>query len=246
MGSILLHILGVSGSPRIGGNTDLILNEALAASKSSGVETKLIRLSDYSLAPCNGCMACFATGNCAIKDDWQKLYNEITEADGIVLASPSYFQGVTAQMKIFIDRIGFLALARKRADFAGKVGGAIAVARKIRRFQHMQSNDYFPDSHWRGNSKRRQSLRHRKRQRRSPKRQRRYRNRKAARQRDSKSITIIGAGEGVRTSESRVMSPPNLRRYIPFFFEQLYFGPLIELPDCARGYFPSNNKMKKR
>ena len=108
----------------------MILNEALAASKSSGVETKLIRLSDYSLAPCNGCMACFATGNCAIKDDWQKLYNEITEADGIVLASPSYFQGVTAQMKIFIDRIGFLALARKRADFAGKVGGAIAVARR--------------------------------------------------------------------------------------------------------------------
>ena len=125
-----MYILGISGSPRIGGNTDLILKEALTAAKSSGAGIKLIRLSDYNLAPCNACMACFANGKCAINDDWKKLYDEITEADGIILASPSYFQGVTAQTKIFIDRIGFLALARRRVDFENKVGGAIAVARR--------------------------------------------------------------------------------------------------------------------
>jgi multimeric flavodoxin WrbA len=125
-----MYVLGVSGSPRVGGNTDLILNEALAAAKSKGAEVKLIRLSDYSLEPCNACMTCFSTGKCVIKDDWQKLYDELSSADGIILASPSYFQGVTAQMKAFIDRIGFVALARKRTDFAGKVGGAIAVARR--------------------------------------------------------------------------------------------------------------------
>jgi multimeric flavodoxin WrbA len=75
-------------------------------------------------------MGCFSTGKCVIQDDWQKLFQELVDADGIILGSPSYFQGVTAQMKIFIDRIGFLALARKRTDFAGKVGAVIAVARR--------------------------------------------------------------------------------------------------------------------
>lgn len=125
-----MYILGVSGSPRVGGNTDLILNEALKVAESNGAKIKLIRFSDYHLEPCNACMTCFEKSECNIKDDGQTLYDEITKADGIILASPSYFQSVTAQMKIFIDRIGFLALARKRQDFAGKVGGAIAVARR--------------------------------------------------------------------------------------------------------------------
>jgi len=123
-------IIGLSGSPRVGGNTDMILQEALAAAKAEGAEVKLIRISDYRIQPCNGCMACFGTKKCVTNDDGENLYKTIAEADGIILGSPSYFQGVTAQMKIFIDRIGFLALARGRKDFAEKVGGVIAVARR--------------------------------------------------------------------------------------------------------------------
>ena len=123
-------IIGLSGSPRVGGNTDIILEVALAASKGEGAEVKLIRISDYHIQPCNGCMACFGTKKCVIDDEGETLYHEIVKADGIILGSPSYFQGVTAQMKIFIDRIGFLALARGRKDFAEKVGGVIAVARR--------------------------------------------------------------------------------------------------------------------
>ena len=123
-------IIGLSGSPRVGGNTDIILEEALAAAKGEGAEVKLIRISDYRIQPCNGCMACFGTKKCVIDDEGETLYHEIVKADGIILGSPSYFQGVTAQMKIFIDRIGFLALARGRKDFAEKVGGVIAVARR--------------------------------------------------------------------------------------------------------------------
>ena len=123
-------IIGLSGSPRVGGNTDIILEEALAAAKGEGAEVKLIRISDYRLQPCNGCMACFGTKRCVIDDEGETLYQEIVKADGIILGSPSYFQGVTAQMKIFIDRIGFLDLARGRKDFAEKVGGVIAVARR--------------------------------------------------------------------------------------------------------------------
>jgi multimeric flavodoxin WrbA len=123
-------IIGLSGSPRVGGNTDIILEEALAAAKGEGAEVKLIRISDYHVQPCNGCMACFGTKRCVIDDEGETLYQEIVKADGIILGSPSYFQGVTAQMKIFIDRIGFLDLARGRKDFAEKVGGVIAVARR--------------------------------------------------------------------------------------------------------------------
>jgi multimeric flavodoxin WrbA len=126
----MLRILGVSGSPRVDGNTDLILNVTLQAAKSSGAETALIRLSDYKLEPCNACMACFSSGRCVIQDDGQTLYDQLTASDGLILGSPSYFQAVTAQMKTFIDRMGFLALARKKQDFVGKSGGVIAVARR--------------------------------------------------------------------------------------------------------------------
>ncbi len=125
-----MRILGISGSPRVGGNTDLILNVALQAAKDSGAEVELIRLSGYHLEPCNACNSCFSTGKCVIQDDGQKLYEQLTGADGIILGSPSYFQSVTGPMKIFIDRMGFLALARKKQDFVGKVGGVIGVARR--------------------------------------------------------------------------------------------------------------------
>jgi multimeric flavodoxin WrbA len=125
-----VRIIGISGSPRAGGNTDIVLLEALAAAKDEGAEVGLIRISDYRLEPCSACQACSTSKKCAIDDDCEKIYQEILRADGVILGSPSYFQAVTAQMKTFIDRIGFLALARGRKDFAGKVGGVIAVARR--------------------------------------------------------------------------------------------------------------------
>jgi multimeric flavodoxin WrbA len=108
----------------------LVLQEALEAAKAKGAEVKLIRICDYHLSPCNGCMACFGTKKCVNEDDGETLYQEIMKADGVIMGSPSYFQGVTAQMKTFIDRIGFLALARGRKDFAEKVGGVVGVARR--------------------------------------------------------------------------------------------------------------------
>lgn len=125
-----MRIIGISGSPRVGGNTDMILREALMAAEEEGVEVGLIRICDYRLEPCDACSTCFDTKKCVIGDDCEKLYRELVNADGVILGSPSYFQGVTAQMKIFIDRIGFLALARGRKDFVDKVGGVIAVARR--------------------------------------------------------------------------------------------------------------------
>jgi multimeric flavodoxin WrbA len=125
-----MRILGISGSPRKDGNTDTIIKEALNAANEEGAEIELIRLSDYNLSPCTACGVCHKTKDCSIKDDYEKLYQLIAKSDGIIIGSPSYFQGVTAQMKTFIDRIGFVCLARGRRDFEGKAGAAIAVARR--------------------------------------------------------------------------------------------------------------------
>ena len=69
-----VRIIGLSGSPRLGGNTDFILQETLAATKAEGADVNLIRIFDYHLKPCNGCMACFNTKKCGIEDDVEKLY----------------------------------------------------------------------------------------------------------------------------------------------------------------------------
>ena len=124
------RVLGISGSPRLGGNTDWIVQESLNAASKNGATVKLLRICDYNLRPCDACQACFSTGRCAIVDDVEKLYQAIADVDGVILGSPVYFQGVTAQMKTFIDRVGYLHNARGRKDFEGKVGGVIAVARR--------------------------------------------------------------------------------------------------------------------
>jgi multimeric flavodoxin WrbA len=125
-----LRVTGINGSPRVGGNTETILREALGAAKKEGAEIELICLSDYKLEPCDVCETCFETKNCVKDDDWEKLYHEVLKSDGVILGSPAYFQSVTAQMKTFIDRIGWLCIARGRTDFEGKVGGVIGVARR--------------------------------------------------------------------------------------------------------------------
>ncbi len=125
-----MQIVGISGSPRRGGNTEIILKEALGAAANAGAEVDFLCLSDYQLKPCTACGTCFETKQCTIQDDGEQLYQRIVKADGVILGSPSYFQGITAQMKTFIDRIGYLHIARGRKDFEGKVGAAIAVARR--------------------------------------------------------------------------------------------------------------------
>jgi len=102
----------------------------LDAAKEGGAEVELVRLADYRLRPCDACGACSKTKNCVIDDDGEKIYQMILASDGVVIGSPSYFQGVTAQMKTFIDRIGYLHIARGRKDFMGKVGGVVGVARR--------------------------------------------------------------------------------------------------------------------
>ena len=97
-------MLGIAGSPRRGGNTDLLLAEVMKGAASRGAEVKTIILNDLKITPCQHCDACLETGRCKYQDDMQMVYQELEQADRIVLASPIQFMGLTAQVKAMIDR----------------------------------------------------------------------------------------------------------------------------------------------
>jgi len=109
-----LRVLGIAGSPRRGGNTDLLLAEVMRGAASQGAETKTIVLSQLNIAPCQHCDACLETGGCKVKDDMQMVYDELEQADRLVLASPVHFMGVTAQAKAMIDRCQALWVRKYR------------------------------------------------------------------------------------------------------------------------------------
>ncbi len=99
-----MNVLGIFGSPRRGGNTELLLEEALQGAETEGAKVARLHLSDFTITPCKECHGCDAAGNCVILDDMQKIYPKLLEADAIIVASPIFFYGVTAWTKALIDR----------------------------------------------------------------------------------------------------------------------------------------------
>jgi len=99
-----IKVLGLFGSPRRGGNTDLLLEEMLKGAQSQGAEIERIFLSQLNISPCQECRKCEVSGNCVINDEMQEIYPRLTKANFIILASPIFFYSVTAQTKILIDR----------------------------------------------------------------------------------------------------------------------------------------------
>ena len=100
-----MHTLIILGSPRKNGNS-----ETLAQSVVSGIEQRpdatveFIRLNDLRISPCQGCGGCNKTSTCVIKDDMTALYEKVDSCDHLILVSPIYFYGLSAQCKTFIDR----------------------------------------------------------------------------------------------------------------------------------------------
>jgi multimeric flavodoxin WrbA len=99
-----LKVLGIMGSPRIKGNTDLLLGEALKGAQSQGAEIEKIIVDKLKIAPCKEYYGCLRDGNCVIRDDMDNIYPKLLEADRIIIASPMFFYGVTGQLKALIDR----------------------------------------------------------------------------------------------------------------------------------------------
>jgi len=122
--------IGIVGSPRKNGNTEILTEHTLRAIAEEGLETELIRLAGLDIRPCNACMVCREEEPqpCPINDDLLPIYNKMLEAEAIILASPVYFGSATALLKAFIERTGYIAYRKK--PFAGKVGGPLVVARR--------------------------------------------------------------------------------------------------------------------
>jgi multimeric flavodoxin WrbA len=99
-----MHVLGIYGSPRREGNTELLLKRLLQGCRDAGAETEEIFLRDLKISPCLEIYACKKDGQCPIADDMQPLYLKFVETDALALASPVFFYAVSAHTKAFIDR----------------------------------------------------------------------------------------------------------------------------------------------
>lgn len=99
-----MKILGIMGSPRIKSNTDLLLEEALRGARVQQAEVEKIVVDRLKIAPCREYYGCLKDGNCVIRDDMDAIYPKLVAADGIIVASPIFFYGPSAQVKALIDR----------------------------------------------------------------------------------------------------------------------------------------------
>lgn len=124
-----MKVVGIVGSPRRNGNTEILMIHALKAVMESGLDTELLSLSGKDIRGCNACMACAKKEECSIKDDLFPIYLKMKAADAIILGSPVYFGSATALMKALMERTGYIS--RLNGDpLKGKVGAPLVVARR--------------------------------------------------------------------------------------------------------------------
>jgi multimeric flavodoxin WrbA len=99
-----MKVLGIMGSPRRQGNTEILLDQALAGAQEAGADVEKVVVSQLKISPCREIYACFKDGNCPIRDDMHGVYDKLLEADHVVFASPIFFYGITSQAKALVDR----------------------------------------------------------------------------------------------------------------------------------------------
>ena len=99
-----MKVLGILGSPRRGGNSEILMRAFLEGAAEAGAEVEEIILRDLKISPCLEIYHCFKDGTCPIKDEMREIYDKLLEADVVALASPVFFYGVSAQSKAMIDR----------------------------------------------------------------------------------------------------------------------------------------------
>lgn len=99
-----MNVLGLMGSPRMGGNTEILLDEVLKGAKSKGANIEKRILSSYHIKPCIEIYGCLKTGRCVIKDDFDKVLDAVFHADALILASPIFFYSLPSHTKAFVDR----------------------------------------------------------------------------------------------------------------------------------------------
>ncbi len=127
-----MKAIAINGSPRPGGNTEMLLKTVLAPLSEAGWETELIQVGGKEIRGCTACFRCIETSDsrCVISNDiFNACMEKILAADAIILGSPTYFSDVTAEMKALLDRAGFVAYANGGL-LRGKIGASVVAVRR--------------------------------------------------------------------------------------------------------------------
>jgi multimeric flavodoxin WrbA len=119
-------ILALAGSPRQGGNSDLLLEAFLEGARSQGAAAEKVYLNDLALRGCQACYACQKSGRCKQRDDMTPLYPKLLAADLWVFATPVYWWGPSAQLKLALDRMFCLCHGPSRPALKGKKAVLVA------------------------------------------------------------------------------------------------------------------------
>jgi multimeric flavodoxin WrbA len=127
-----MKVIAINGSPRKDGNTRLLLKAVLEPLAKAGWETESVQIGGKNIHGCRACFKCWETQNkrCVFgKDAFNETFARVIDADAVILGSPTYFADVSAEMKAFIDRAGFVAMANG-CLLAGKIGAAVVAVRR--------------------------------------------------------------------------------------------------------------------
>ncbi len=127
-----MKALAVNGSPRKGGNTEILLRNVLDPLEQAGWETRLIQVGGGKIAGCIACYKCFENKDlrCAVTTDTcNDVLAEAWTADALIFGSPTYFTDVSAEMKALLDRLGLVSVANDGA-LRGKIGAAVVAVRR--------------------------------------------------------------------------------------------------------------------
>jgi multimeric flavodoxin WrbA len=140
-----MKVVGFNGSARKDGNTAILINYVLGELENAGIQTEMVQLSGKDIHGCRACFKCFNNkdGHCAVDNDYlNQCIDKMTQADGIILGSPTYFTDVSAEMKALIDRAGLVAKANGDM-FKRKVGAAVVTARRAGTVHSFDSINHF-------------------------------------------------------------------------------------------------------
>jgi multimeric flavodoxin WrbA len=127
-----MKVVAFNGSARKDGNTAILVSTVFKELKKAGIETEMVQLSGKKIRGCIACGKCYENKDqrCVIANDiLNECIGKMIEADGIILASPTYFTDVSTEMKALIDRAGYVARANNHM-FQRKVGAALVAARR--------------------------------------------------------------------------------------------------------------------
>jgi len=127
-----MKAVAINGSPRLGGNTEILLRKVLEPLASSGWDTEFIQLGGKNIRGCIACYRCFETkdNRCSVKTDFfNDCLEKMLAADAIILGTPTYFSDVSAEMKALLDRAGFVGVANGGL-LRGKIGAAVVAVRR--------------------------------------------------------------------------------------------------------------------